>query len=72
MRLDGLPVLELWDLIVSVLGNVSRVSDGSGKLECDVHKRHKPHKKIDVMKDIGAILSNVQSGRQEALLYLFE
>ena len=31
LRLDGLPALELWDLIVSVLGNVSRVSDRSGK-----------------------------------------
>ena len=30
LRLDGLPALELWDLIVSVLGNVSRFSDGSG------------------------------------------
>ena len=38
LRLDGLPALELWDLIVSVLGNVSRVSDGSGKPESDVHK----------------------------------
>ena len=24
LRLDGLPALELWDLVVSVLGNVSR------------------------------------------------
>ena len=38
LRLDGLPALELWDLIVSVLGNVSRVSDGSGKPESDVHQ----------------------------------
>ena len=52
LRLDGLPALELWDLIVSVLGNISRVSDGSGQFDNDVHKRHKPHKKIDVMKDI--------------------
>ena len=29
LRLDGLPALELWDLIVSVLGNVSRVSGRS-------------------------------------------
>ena len=72
LRLDGLPALELWDLIVSVLGNVSRVSDGSGKPECDVHKHHKSHKQIDVMKDIDAVLSNVQSARQEALLYVFE
>ena len=44
LRLDGLPALELWDLIVSVLGNVSRVSDGPGKPESDVHKHHQPHK----------------------------
>ena len=72
LRLDGLPALELWDLIVSVLGNVSRVSDGSGKPENDVHKHHKPHKKIDVMQDIDAVPQNVQSARQEALLYVFE
>ena len=72
LRLDGLPALELWDLIVSVLGNVSRVSDRSGKPESDVHIRHKSHKKIDVMKDIDAVPSNVQSAHQEALLYVFE
>ena len=32
LRLDGLPALELWDLIVSVLGNITRVSDRSGNL----------------------------------------
>ena len=72
LRLDGLPALELWDLIVSVLGNVSRVSDGSGKHDNDVHKHHKSHKKIDVMKDIDDVPSNVQSARQEALLYVFD
>ena len=72
LRLDGLPALELWDLIVSVLGNVSRVSDRSGKPESDDHKHHKSHNKIDVMKDIDAGPSNVQSARQEALLYVFE
>ena len=35
LRLDGLSALELWDLIVSVLGNISRVSDRSGKPESD-------------------------------------
>ena len=64
--------LELWDLIVSVLGNVSRVSGGSGKPDNDVHKRHKSQKKIDVMEDIDAVPSNVQSARQKALLYVFE
>ena len=72
LRLDGLLALELLDLIVSVLGNISRVSDGSGKPECDVYEHHKPHKKIAVVKDIDAVPSNVQSARQEALLYVFE
>ena len=52
LRLDGLPALELWDLIVSVLGNISRVSDRSGQPESDDHTRHKSQKKIDVMEDI--------------------
>ena len=56
----------------SVLGNVSRVSDRSGKPESDDHEHHKSHKKIDVTKDIDAVPSNVQSARQEALLYVFE
>ena len=72
LRLDGLPALELWGLIVSVLGNVSRVSDRSGQPDNDVHKRHKSQKKIDVMEDIDSVPSNVQSARQEALLYVFE
>ena len=72
LRLDGLHPLELWDLIVSVLGNISCVSDRSGKLESDDHKHHNFHKKIDVTKDIDTVPSNVQSARQEALLYVFE
>ena len=70
--MDGLPALESWELIVSVLGNVSRVSDLSRQLDSDVHKRHKSHNKIDVMQDIDSVPSNVQSARQEALLYVFE
>ena len=68
LRLDGLPALGLWDLIVLVLGSVSQVSDRSGQLDNDVHKRHKSQKKID----IDSVPSNVQSARQEALLYAFE
>ena len=72
LRLDGLPALELWDLIVSVFGSVSQVSDRSGQLDNDVHKHHKPQKRINVMENIDSVPSNVQSSRQEALLYVFE
>ena len=68
LRLDGLLARELWDLIVSVFGNISHISDRTGK---PVNGENK-HNKIDVMKDIDSVPSNVQSARQEALLYVFE
>ena len=72
LRLDGLPALELWDLIVSDFGSVIQTSDRTERPENDVHKNHKSHNKIDAMKDIDAVPSNVQSACQEALLYVFE
>ena len=72
LRLDGLPALELWDLLLSVLGNISRIPDRTGKPVNGGNKHHKSHNKIDVMKDIDVVPSNVQSARQEALLYVFE
>ena len=50
----------------------SRVSDRSGQPDNDVHEHHKSHKKINVMKNMDSVPSNVQSSRQEALLYVFE
>ena len=54
------------------LGNISRISDRTEKPVNGENKHHKSHKKIDVMKDIDSVPSNVQSARQEALLYVFE
>ena len=71
LRLDGLPVLELWDLIIPVLGNISRVSDRSGKPESDDQKPHKSHNKIDVTRNIDAVPSNVQSARQEGVILVY-
>ena len=72
LRLDGLLALELWDLIVSVLGNVSQISDRTGQLVNDVKKHHKSQGKINVMENIDSVPSKIQSSRQEALLYVFE
>ena len=69
LRLDGLLALELWDLIVSVFGNISYISDRTGQL---VDGKDKSHNKIDVIQDIDAVPSNVQSASREALLYVFE
>ena len=72
LRLDGLLALELWDLIVSVFGSVSLISDRTGRLVNDVKKHQKSQGKINVMENIDSVPSNVQSALQEALLYAFE
>ena len=51
LRLDGLPALKLWDLIVPVFGNISHISDRTGKPVNGEVKHHKSHNKIDAMKD---------------------
>ena len=69
LRLDGLLALELGDLIVSVFGNISHVSDGT---EQPVKGKSKSHNKINDLQDIDLVPSNVQSANREALLYVFE
>ena len=71
LRLDGLPALELCDLIVSVFGSVSQISDRTGR-HVDVKRNQKTQGKVNVMENIDSVPSNVQSSRQEALLYVFE
>ena len=73
LRLDGLLALELCDLIVSVFGSVSQISDRSGRsVNVDAKRIQKNQGKINVMENIDSVPSNVQSSRQEALLYVFE
>ena len=73
LRLDGLLALELWDLIVSIFGSVSQISDRTGRLvNVDVKRNQKSQVKINVIENIDSVPSNVQSARQEALLYVFE
>ena len=69
LRLDGLPPLELWDLIISIFGNISHVSDRTGQ---PVNGKNKSYNKIDVIQNIDSVPSIVQSASREALLYVFE
>ena len=69
LRLDGLPALELWDLIVSVIGDTSHVSDRAGQ---PVNGKNKSFNNNDDVHDIDLVPSNVQSASREAFLYVFE
>ena len=71
-RPDGLPALELWDLIVSVLGNISHISDRTGQPESDDHKHHKSHNEIDAIRDIMLFLQMSNPRVKKLLLNVFE
>ena len=51
---------------------MSQISDRTGRPDNDVHKHHKSQKRINEMGNTDSFPSNVQSSRQEALLYVFE
>ena len=76
LRLDGIPALDLWDLIVLVLGNTNQNHD---RTERPVVCRDKNHAQgqqsrgiFYVLKNVDRVPSNVTSSQQEAMLYVFE
>ena len=71
LRLDGLPALELWGLIVSVLGNMTQTTERTGR-PVIIDRSQKSPGKTNVLKNIDCVPSNVQSSHQEALLCVFE
>ena len=81
LRLDGIPALDLWELIVAVLhgntyqSNQERWDPCTNLVRAAPHKlptRNKSHGMIDDLDNVDFIHSNVHSARQEALLYIFE
>ena len=72
LRMDGIPALDLWDLIVTVLHGNTHQND---QVRGDPYKsptRKKIHGKIDDLNNVDFISSNVNSSRKEALLYIFD
>ena len=70
-RLDGLLALELWDLIVSVLGNTIQTPQRPGR-PVVIDKNQRSQGMTNVLNNIDYVPSNVQFSHQEALLYVFE
>ena len=70
LRLDGIPALELWDQIVSVLGNTTQNRDGTGRPVVSsseicsplytIHKRKQSRRVINDLDNVDFIPSNVQ------------
>ena len=75
MRLDGIPALDLWDLIGLVLGNTTQNHDSTERpVVCPhtIHKRKQFQRVINDLDNVDFVPSNVQLSHQEALLYVFE
>ena len=76
LRLDGIPAIDLWNLIVLVLGNTIQSPDRSGQPIVNGDRDHGRNKRsqgmINVLNNIDCVPSNVQFSHQEALLYVFE
>ena len=82
LRLDGIPAIDLWDLIVPVLGNTNQSHKEQGDLLMNkrevcsppltIHKRKQCQRVINDLDTVDFFPSNVQSSHQEALLYVFE
>ena len=71
LRLDGIPALDLWDLIVPVVGNTIETPERPGRPV--VNDKNQRSKGItNVFNRIDCVPSNVQSSHQEASLYVFE
>ena len=71
LRKDGIPALDLWDLIVSVLGNTIQTPERPERPVVN-DKEQRSQGMTNVLNHIDCVPSNVQSSRQEALLYVFE
>ena len=71
LRMDGLLALDLWDLIVSVLGNMTQTTERTVR-PVIIDRNQKSQEKVNVLNNIDCAPSNIQSSHQEALLYVFE
>ena len=71
LRLDGLSALELWDLIVSVLGNMTQITERPGR-PVEIDRSQRSQGETNALNNIDRVPSKVQSSHQEALLYVFE
>ena len=72
LRMDGIPALDLWDLIVTVFHGNTHQNDQVRGDPYESPTRKEIHGKIDDLNNVDFISSNVNSSRQKALLDIFE
>ena len=71
LRLDGIPALDLWHMILSILGNMTQTTERSER-SVIIDRSQRSQRKTNALNNIDCVPSNVQSSHQETLLYVFE
>ena len=71
LRLDGIPALDLWDLIDCVVGNMIQTPERPWRPVVN-DKDQRSQGMTNVLNHIECVPSNVQFSHQEALSYVFE
>ena len=59
LRLDGLLALELWDLIVSVFGNITQTTKRTGRLVI-IDRSQRSQEEVNALNNIDCVPYNVQ------------
>ena len=74
--MDGILALDLWDLIVLVLGNTIQTHDRTEQPVVNCDQSHGPNKRsqgmFNVLNNVDCVPSNVPLSHQEALVHVFE
>ena len=70
--MDGIPALDLWDLIVTVLhGNTNQSKQVQGDMPTCL-TRMKIHGQFDDLNNVDLVSSNANSSHKAAMLFFFE
>ena len=86
LRMDGLPALDLWDVVIEVLrstnntarpsrlaqGNLCGTGDHSNNKTKTKTPTEKSKRDVHQLSNVDYVPTNTHSSRQEALLYVFE
>ena len=76
MRLDGIYTLDLWDLIVLVLGHTIQTHDKTVNSEVNCDENHGSSKRsqgmVNVLNNIDCVPSNVHFLRHKVCMFVFD
>ena len=72
LRMDGLPALYLWDVVIEVLRSANNTSLAAGNCSRGTTKpKQKGNRDVDQLSDVDHIPTNTRSSQGESQLHIF-